>query len=233
MFMYSIIITLFCIISLTISALILYREGYLFRILGKLGVIEYKPKRNWAVFSWNNMAEKLDMEADIVFLGDSITRGSNFHKRYPNKKIINLGLSGDTLSGMLTRVQTIKAFNPKQIFILGGINGLTNLNIDKSIKTYSRLLKKIKSSIPDAKIYVQTVLPISKAKEKNICKNKTIIIFNKMLSELATEYGVVFIDLHTSYFTDGVLNPELTVDGLHLYPFAYDKWENILDDYIN
>ena len=141
MLMYSIIVTVFCIVFLSVLVMILYREGYVFRILGKMGLMEYKQKTNWAVFSWNNMIEKSDMNADIVFFGDSITRGSNFHKRYPNKKIINLGFSGDTLTGMVARVEMIKAFKPEQIFVLGGINGLTNMNIDKSIKTYSRLLQ--------------------------------------------------------------------------------------------
>ena len=232
MLWYSIIVTFFSLIILTAFCLLLYREGYVTKIFVKLGWIENRAKINWTAFSWNNMLEKLNYKADVVFFGDSIIRGSDFQKTFPNKRIVNLGCSGDTLAGMSERVNMIKALNPKQIFILAGINGLTDKNIEMSIKTYEGMLDKIKENNPDSKIYVHSVLPLSELKEKTICKNKTIKLFNEKISVLAYKKDIMFIDIYSIYEKNGVLNPELTVDGIHLHPYAYDNWANVLKKYI-
>lgn len=229
---YAIAVTvLFVFVSVAFVALA-HRGGYFRKLFVKLGWRNPKTTTNWAVFSWNNTMEKLDYQADIVFFGDSITRGSDFRKDFPNKKIVNLGYSGDTLAGMVGRVSMIKAMNPKQVFILGGINGLTNQNAVQCAKTYEKLLDAVKEALPETRIYVQSVLPLSSEKEKAICKNETIIFFNQRIRELAEARELPFIDLYSLYVKDGVMNPELTVDGIHLNPHAYGRWAALLEKYI-
>lgn len=232
MLCYSIIITISFVFILAAFSALIYRGGYTDKIFVKLGWKEYKAKQNWAVFSWNNMLEKLNYQADIVFFGDSIVRGSDFQKQFPHKKIVNLGYSGDTLSGMVERVSMIKALNPQQIFFLGGINGLTDKNVKKSAETYANLLDKISKAVPNAKIYVHCILPLSTEKEKKICKNETIKYFNKLISEIAVKREITFIDIYSMYEKDCVLNPDLTIDGIHLHPHAYDRWAEVLKEYI-
>lgn len=232
MLVYSVIITFAFVIVFAVLSLIIYREGYISKIFVKLGWKENKAKVNWAVFSWNNMLEKLDYQADIVFFGDSIIRGSDFRKYFPDKKIVNLGYSGDNLSGMLQRVTMIKALKPSQIFILGGINGMTDKNVKQNAIIYAKLLDRIMETVPDAKIYVNSLLPLSSEKEKSICKNKTIRYFNQLISNVAQKKQIEFIDIYSVYEKDNMLNPDLTIDGIHLYPHAYDKWAKILMNYI-
>ena len=229
---YAIIITALFAISLLLLAALLYRGDYLNKLLFKLGLKTQTAKINWAVFSWNNTMEKLDYKADVVFFGDSITRGSDFRSSFPDKRIVNLGYSGDTLSGMINRISMAKAMNPEQLFILGGINGLTNKNVFKCAELYAKLLDKMQEELPDTRIYVQSILPISPAREKKICKNESIRLFNEQLRDLARERGLEFIDLYPIYEKDGVMNPELTVDGIHLKPQAYEGWANALKNYI-
>lgn len=232
MIIYLIITTIILILVLFVLGLIICREGYVAKIFVKLGWRKNIVKQNWAVISWNNMLEKLNYEADIVFFGDSIIRGSEFNKHFIDKKIVNLGYTGDTLSGMLQRVTMIKAVNPNQIFILGGINGLTNKNVEKSIAIYDKLLDKISEILPDKKIYVHSILPISSKRETKICDNKTIKRFNQLIAKLTKEKGIEFIDIYPFYEKDGVMNPDFTTDGLHINQKAYDIWVNVMKNYI-
>lgn len=226
-------ITILCLVLLLGICLLLYRGNYLTKALVKLGIKEATSVPNWSTFSWINCLEKLDYDADMVFFGDSITRGSDFRAYFPDKRIVNLGCSGDTLSGMLSRLPMVKALSPKQIFILGGINGLTDRNIDKCILTYSRLLNQLRTDLPHAQIYVQSILPLSPQKEKSICKNETICTFNQKLHDLANELHLSFIDTHSLYVKDGCMDPSLTVDGIHLRPEAYGRWAELLRTHID
>lgn len=199
----------------------------------KPAVIDEFGEIDWAVRGWNNTMQKLDYDADIVFFGDSITAVSDFRRYYPNKKIVNLGYPGDGLVGMLDRVSGVISVKPEKIFILGGINGLNNDNIEESIETYKNILDQLKYGLPSADIYVQSVLPISKESESDICSNTTIRDFNKRLEQLADEYGLDYIDLYSEYDVNGYMNPELTIDGLHIWPDAYDRWAEKLKSYID
>lgn len=232
MFWYSFIVTVLLSFVLVAFCFVAHRAGYIDKILVRLGKKQATAKPNWAVFSWNNMLEKLNYQADIVFFGDSIIRGSDFQKEFPNQRIVNLGYSGDTLSGMIERVSMLRALNPRKIFILAGINGLTNKNYSVSAVTYGRLLDKIKEALPNADIYIHSLLPLSEQKQKRYCKNETVKAFNRLLSDLAAEKGITFIDIYSLYEKEGVLNPDLTVDGLHLHPHSYDRWARALKDCI-
>lgn len=230
--MYTVIITIIAIISVSLFVLLFIKVGMLSKLLFKLGFIKQKSNINWSAFSWESCLKKLEYSADVVFFGDSIIRGGDFHKAFKDQRIINLGSSGDTLSAMLRRVSMVEAVNPKKIFFLGGINGLSNMNIKKCVEQYSELMDALKRSAPDAQIYVHSLLPISKSKEKKICSNKTIREFNERIKNIAVEKGLTFIDLYPLYEKDGSMNPEHTIDGLHLKPEAYGFWFDEIREYI-
>ena len=61
---------------------------------------------------------------DALFFGDSITADSNFETFFPDLRIVNLGVYGDTLEDLLARVPSVRALRPARIFLLGGINCL-------------------------------------------------------------------------------------------------------------
>ena len=187
---------------------------------------------DWAVVGWNNTLIKLDYDADIVFFGDSITRASDFREYFPDFKIVNSGYSGDTLKGMISRVSGVAAVEPEKVFVLGGINGLTDTNADVCIGIYAKLLDSLKETLPDAEIYIQSVLPISHEKEKVYCLNTSIVDFNAKLVKLAEEKGVTFVNLYPLYELNGEMDPELTADGIHLTPEAYDLWAAEIEQYI-
>jgi len=101
---------------------------------------------------------------EIILLGDSITNCANWDELFPNKKIVNRGISGDITLGVLDRMEEIVKRKPKKIFILIGINDIS-IDLDKSIilTNYQAIISKIKKDNPKTIVYVQSILPTNDA----------------------------------------------------------------------
>ena len=170
---------------------------------------------------------------DVVFFGNSITCGSSFEKYFPNVKICNLGYPGDNTDGMLLRTNQIKAVNPEKVFIMAGINGLHIQTEKVFTEKYATMVDSIKLAVPTAKIYLQSILPVNPSMKagKGISKEK-IARCNELVQKIAEQKGCVYIDLYRLYAVDGIMPEELTRDGVHLYPKAYDRWAKEIKKYI-
>ena len=186
---------------------------------------------NWSLVAWERCIAKLDYDADIVFFGDSIVSGSDFQKAFPEQSIIELGLPGDSLAGMLKRTEMIRSVRPEKIFLMGGINSIIN-GSDKTLSQYRDLLQKIKGDNMEAELYVMSILPISADREKTIVTNEQIKMFNNELQEMAIQMDVRYVDLFSLYEKEGYMNPNLTKDGVHLTEEAYEVWEEAIREYI-
>lgn len=231
---YAVAVTAVMLLILAAFLVVFTHAGYHTKVLVKLGLKEPVVKTNHALLAWENCLEKLDYDADVVFFGDSITYQSDF--QHPGLKIVNLGYSGDTLSGMTGRIPMVQAVNPEKVFVLGGINGLTDANLSQTADLYENLLDQLRQALPDARIYVQSILPVAKEREAtltNICHNETIVAFNERLEEMAAQRGLTYIDIHSLYYCDGQLDSAVTSDGLHLEPHAYEKWEAAIKPYLD
>jgi lysophospholipase L1-like esterase len=175
--------------------------------------------------------ETMRYDCDAVFFGDSITCDGNFDEIFPELRIVNLGVYGDTLKDLLRRVPEVKAENPARIFLLGGINALRDDNAALCLEEYAALLDALRAECPEAELVVQSVLPVGADIERYLgCSNETIRAFNASLEVLAGEKGCGWVDLWPAYELDGALNPTLTRDGVHLNFNAYSGWrDSILD----
>ena len=228
---YLIIASIVTILSIVAFSVLFFHEGYDDKILSKLGLKSPEIKRNWTIVSWNSCLKQLNYDSDVAFFGDSITQGGDFRTYFPDTKIINLGCSGDDIVGMTQRVSMLKNTSPEKVFIMVGINSLTNMNSTICLEAYSTLLTSVKKAVPKAEIYVQSVLPISEKKEKELfCSNDTIKKFNKEIKKLSEQNQMTFIDLY-SVFAES--NQKLTCDGLHLNSNGYKVWVDAIDNYIN
>ena len=109
---------------------------------------------------------------------------------------------------------------------------MTDLNWKKDSEVYDKLLESLKTALPDSQFFVHCVLPISKEKEQIICKNTTIVKFNSEIKALSLKHNVEYVDIYRLYESNGMMNPSLTIDGLHLKEDAYQLWMNQLKKYI-
>lgn len=170
---------------------------------------------------------------DAVFFGDSITADSNFDALFPDLRIVNLGVYGDTLEDLLSRVPAVQAEHPARIFLLGGINCLREDRFDLCVTEYGQLLDALLAACPGAELIVQSVLPVSgDLTDPRLLTNDTIRRFNTEIEALAAHRGCAYVDLWPAYEKDGQLDPALTRDGLHLNFTAYGPWAELISPHL-
>lgn len=174
----------------------------------------------------------------IVFLGNSLTEGGQWEKYFPQAIPINRGISGDNTEGMLNRINEIAESHPTQLFILAGINDVSqNLPNKQIIKHYRYIIKQVKKESPQTVIYIQSLLPINNdfgRYKRLIGKEKQIIKLNKELKKLASKEKANFLNINPLYIDEkGKLDAQYTNDGLHLTETAYSIWVNELQKYIH
>lgn len=187
----------------------------------------------WDRVGWENSIEKLHTDFDVAFFGNSITRGSDFQSFFQDKSIINLGLPGDTMTGMLNRVSMLTKANPSKVFIMAGTNDLVHISLEKYEQRYIKLLDAVRDSIPNAKIYIQSVIPSNHSMRKTTAPNSKVQEANKIAERLCQEYGITFVNIYDAYIDDkNELKKDFTRDGIHLHPQSYDKWADIIKPYI-
>lgn len=181
---------------------------------------------------WQNCLSKLGIQTDIVFYGDSHTCGSDFRQYFPDVSICNLGLGGDDLNGFIRRVDMIQTVHPKKIFFMGGINGSGGTTLEEYRCKYEILFSVIKDSIPDAMLYVESVLPINSCIVDRYCSNEKIQEINVILKELSDKFGYQYIDLFSVYAENGELPMRYSREGIHLKKECYSMWADAIRPYI-
>jgi len=169
---------------------------------------------------------------DIIFLGNSITAGTDWAKLLDLPQAKNRGISGDITFGVLERLQDVIDGKPAKVFILIGINDISR-NIPDSVilRNYKTMIARIRKGSKKTKIYFNTLLPVNAAFEKfknHYGKDKHILWLNDEIRKF-TAKNVTVIDLYPNFTDqDKHLKAELTKDGLHLIPAGYQVWADFL-----
>ncbi len=174
---------------------------------------------------------------EILFVGNSITDGCEWSELFKNPLIKNRGISGDITDGVLDRLDEITESNPVKIFLMIGVNDLAKgRSVDSIMYNYRLILDKIHRDSPKTELFVQSVLPVNAAYTKfknHVNKTDSIIVLNKRISELATEYELTYIDLYKAFTgEDGQLDPAYSNDGLHLTGSGYILWKQLIDPFL-
>lgn len=126
----------------------------------------------------------------------------------------------------------LSATNPKKIFLMAGTNDLRTISFKEYTARYMQLIKTIKESMPNASIYIQSVLPTNHSMA-NYAPNKKIQKANIILKDIAKDLDCTYIDLYSLYVnSENELNIELTRDGVHLFPQSYNIWAKAIEKYI-
>lgn len=180
------------------------------------------------VMSWNNCIKKLDMQADVVFFGDSHTAYGDWQRAFPEIKSINLGYMGEDTKGMLRRVEVIQSVHPRKVFLMAGLNGLGDQTADGFESAYCTLVDSILSAVPDAELYIENILPVN----DDVYLNNKVIEANRIIQKIAEERKLTYVDLYSLYAVNSELPTDVTYDGVHLKTEAYDLWYESVNPFI-
>lgn len=172
------------------------------------------------------------MNKRLVFIGDSLTEWFNWQDRFPAFRILNLGISGETVEELLDRRDHIRSRveSPDFIFLMTGINNVLSERYDIT-KSYSEIVRNLKTWYKGATVVVQSLLPV----DIPWIRNDTIRTINRHLTEIAQEHGAEYLDVYAA-FTDANGNPKpglLSDDGVHLAGRGYDVWAKTVEKYLD
>ncbi len=172
---------------------------------------------------------------DCVFVGDSVTSGLSSYKFLsPDKVFASIGLNISKIEteqiatsyGKLTVHNALLKKQPKKIYIMLGTNGIAFMSNEAMMEKYTTFINKIKKDLPDSKIIVLSIPPVTAEREKqttNVITNDAIDKYNSELLELAKAKKVYFVDINTALKNnDGKLDSSVAAkDGVHFKKGTY------------
>lgn len=166
-----------------------------------------------------------------VFVGDSLIQDYNVYEWFLNCKTYNRGIGGDTTRGLLNRLDvSVFELNPKNVVLLIGTNDLelTNDNEETIYRRIEKIVETINKEIK-TNIYILSLLPTNKNMDKNTVGKRSIEKITCLNSLLTQIKGARYIDVF-SHLVDETnnLNPNYSVEGLHLNQEGYKVITNIL-----
>lgn len=172
---------------------------------------------------------QLKVKADIVFFGDSLTYYGDFASVFPDKVVCNLGLRGDTIQGMIDRVEQVVILRPSVVYLMAGINDVACSTLNDFQTRYEYLLNTLSNIVSNESIIVQSLLPVNSQDFSISCNNSQIQQFNGLIKTEVTRLGLQYIDLYTPY-KEIVASKTNTIDGIHLKKNVYEIWYSILKE---
>ena len=172
----------------------------------------------------------------ILMLGNSLNNNVRWEEIFPGTGIINRGISGDTVEGILLRLDDIIEENPSKILIMAGINNFINdttQSVASVWDSYQKILIRLKKALPDTEIFVQSTLPLNPMTKYYQGRNQKVRDLNAILEENANKYDYTYLDI-AELLEDASLdlNKINTCDGIHLLPVAYGTWKFVIEEHI-
>lgn len=170
----------------------------------------------------------------IVFIGDSITDGNEWSEWPGCGRCVNRGISSDISAGVLARLDQILEAKPAKIFLMIGINDISRrIMPDIVIGNYREFIRRVKTSSPRTRIYLESVLPTNntfRTFADGIDEN--VRLLNNAMKKIDGEESMVmYVDLNTAFSdSEGRLDKRYTNDGLHLTGDGYALWMKILEE---
>lgn len=179
---------------------------------------------------------------DAVFVGDSLTYGLGAYEVLDASCVIaHTGINPQTIltsacieqanGASVTALEAVKAAAPHKIYVMLGSNGVAFLTQDNIIEFYGEFLDELRAALPDAILYVESVLPVTHEKEAGDSRyaNSKIDALNDALLDLATEKGAYFVNVSEAIKDEsGCLPAAASSDGMHFGVSTYNKWVDYL-----
>jgi lysophospholipase L1-like esterase len=198
--------------------------------------------------SFNEISKK--GEAQLVFLGDSITHGwegkgkAVWEKYWAPLKAANFGIGGDRTEHVLWRLEhgNFDGIKPKEIVIMIGTNNtgqqgrpmkefnneIYACTAEQTAEGVKAIIAKLQARCPEAKILLLAIFPrgatpADKLRQQNDATNAIIKTF-------ADDKKVFFMDIGANFLQpDGTLPKDIMPDLLHPNEKGYEIWADAID----
>lgn len=175
-----------------------------------------------------------------ILAGDSLSLWFPSELLPEERTWLNQGISGETSTGLLKRLNLFNQTQPETIFVMIGINDLIRgVGDTKILDNYRQLVKTLRASHSKSQIVIQSILPHGseeatwEGKQKLLAiPNNRIRELNQQLQNIATKEGIKYLNLYPLFANNqGNLRSDFSTDGLHLSSQGYLVWRSALQLY--
>ena len=176
-------------------------------------------------------------EAQLVFLGDSITHGWDgkgkavWEKNWAPLKAANFGIGGDRTEHVLWRLNQgeLEGLKPKVVVLMIGTNntgkekdGRPRNTIPEIIEGVTAVVAEIRTRLPDSKILLLGIFPRGNIDDP---QRGQVAVINTALAKLDDGRKVKYLDIGPEFLeADGTLPRSIMPDLLHPNEQGYQIW---------
>ncbi|MDD2362246.1 MAG: GDSL-type esterase/lipase family protein [Oscillospiraceae bacterium] len=173
---------------------------------------------------------------DACLIGDSRTQGLMMYSApdtatfyaFRSMTVASFFNKKEKINGQLITVENaLKKKKFGKVYIMLGLNEMGWESSDAFIKRYGDVVNSVKKSQPKAKIYIQSVLPVTAAKSatKTAFNNPKVIKYNKLIYDMCVKKKLIYLNVREAVEDKkGNLPKDATTDGIHLNKTYCDKW---------
>jgi lysophospholipase L1-like esterase len=202
-----------------------------------------RPAHRLAEEWWKERHERFNEvsqagQAELVFLGDSITQGWEgpgkdvWQEYFANRQAANFGNSGDRTEHVLWRLENgnFKGLSPKLIVIMIGTNNIGHRSStpEQAADGVHAIVEKLHAALPDAKLLLLGVFPRGEKPDDELRKQAAEI--NRRLQPLDDLEYLEYLDIGEQFLEDdGTISKQIMPDFLHLSAEGYARWAKAIE----
>jgi lysophospholipase L1-like esterase len=188
-----------------------------------------------------NIAVAKKGEAEVLFLGDSITdfwrnetgpfAGKKVFDQYFSQwKVANFGIAGDTTQGVLYRLQNGEGagIQPRAVMLMIGTNNSNSNTAPEIAEGIGAVVLELQKRFPESKILLLAIFPRGNA---NAPVRNELKKVNQAISKLDDGQRVFYMDIGQAFLDSADNIPrDVMSDGLHPSSKGYDIWAKAVRD---
>lgn len=198
--------------------------------------------------SFNEVSKK--GEAQLVFLGDSITQGWEgngkevWAKTWAPLKAANFGIGGDRTEHVIWRLKNgnFDGLKPKLVVLMIGTNNtghqgrpskehgniVYTSTAEQTAEGVKMILDILGKKMPETKVLLLGIFPRGATKDDPMRQQN--IATNNIISGFADDKRVFYMDIGKVFLQpDGTLPKEIMPDLLHLNATGYQMWADAIE----
>jgi lysophospholipase L1-like esterase len=184
----------------------------------------YEARVPYQTYFNDYLALRKGRQADLVFIGDSITEqwrwgaGAAVWKQRFEDRAFDFGLGADKTQHVLWRLENfdLSFLKPKAAVIMIGTNNTGDSPEDIAAGVQA-VIRATQAKFPGVKVVLCSILPNARATDK-------MAAANKLLQPLADQRSVFYLDLAAKFTPEGDNWKGLSRDKLHLTTEGYATW---------
>lgn len=177
-----------------------------------------------------------DWFADAVFLGDprllamaAGAKAQGLVLSFSDINVQNARTKNGYTDASRTLSQVLGGGEWGKIYIMLGLNEAAWMDEATFTREYGGLIDDLRAILPQAKIYIQTLIPVTSFRSVAQSPSNTLLARrNYLLALLVQEKQVYLVDAAAPFTQPGGLDPALSEDGLYLTEEGCERWLSYL-----